>query len=154
MAEKITVHVDGLKEVQAALRELPDATAKNVLRRVGREGLEPIAEAMRGAVPVASNALKNSITVGTRLTRRQRAKHRKDGRDDVEVFAGAGSDPAAHLQEFGTVKFPPQPFVRPAWDEGKDALLEGIKDAMWAEIEKAAERLARKTARLKAKNNG
>jgi hypothetical protein len=41
--------------------------------------------------------------------------------------------------------------MRPAWDSGKDALLEGIADDLWAEISKAAARQAKKAARLAAK---
>ena len=61
----------------------------------------------------------------------------------------AGPLPQAHLQEFGTKDQPPQPFMRPAWDAEKRGVLEGIKDDLWAEIKKAAARLAKKA--LKAK---
>ena len=142
MANVIIVTVDGLAEVKTALRELPDATAKNVLRRVGRRRLEPVAERARSLVPVDQGELRDSIAVSTRLTRRQRAKHQKLGPDDVEVFAGAGPHPQAHLQEFGTEHHGPQPYMRPAWDAEKDGVLAGIKDDLWAEIEKATKRLA------------
>jgi hypothetical protein len=38
--------------------------------------------------------------------------------------------------------------MRPAWDGGQKALLEGIKDDLRAAIEKAAARQAKKAARL------
>lgn len=139
--------VEGLAELHTALRELPDSTAKNVLRRVGTQALKPIAEAAARRAPVERGALRTSIHVGTRLSRRQRGQHQKAGPDDVEVFAGAGVLPQAHLQEFGSSIHPAQPFLRPAWDEGKDRLMEEIKRLMWVEIQKAAERLARKAAR-------
>jgi HK97 gp10 family phage protein len=147
----IKVHVEGLAEAQAALRQLPDSTAKAVLRRVGRKRLEPVANKARELVPVGLGELRDSIAVSTRLTRRQRGKHTKDGIDDVEVFAGAGAHPQAHLQEFGTEHHGPQPFMRPAWDSEKDGVLAGIKQDLWEEIEKAAARLARKAARAAAK---
>jgi hypothetical protein len=75
----------------------------------------------------------------------------RDDKAAAEVFVGAGVVPHAHLQEFGTVRHGPQPFARPAWDAGQSRILEGIKDDLWAEIKKAADRLARKTARLAAK---
>jgi HK97 gp10 family phage protein len=150
----IKVHVEGLAEVQTALRQLPDATAKNVLRRVGRKRLAPVAERARELVPVGQGELRDSIAVSTRLTRRQRGKHRKDAPDDVEVFAGAGPHPQAHLQEFGAEHHGPQPFMRPAWDAEKDGVLAGIKQGLWDEIEKAATRLARKAARAAAKAGG
>ena len=64
---------------------------------------------------------------------------------------GKEAPPQGIWQEFGTVNQPPQPFMRPAWDGGKDALLDGIADDLWAEISKAAARQAKKAARLAAK---
>jgi HK97 gp10 family phage protein len=142
-----TVKVEGLAALETALRELPDATAKNVLRRVARARLEPVAARARQLAPVEEGDLRDSITVSTKLTRRQRSQHRKYGPDDVEVFAGAGPHPQAHMQEFGTEDHGPQPFMRPAWDAERDGVLEGVKDDLWQEIEKAANRLARKAAK-------
>lgn len=144
---KFTVKVEGLKDIQAALTELPKATAKNVMRRVLLERAEPIAEAARAGVPIDEGHLKESINVSTRLTRRQRGRHRKPHRDDVEVFIGPGTNPAGHLQEFGTRDHPAQPFMRPAWDAEAEGVLEGIQDDMWAEIEKVVARRARKAAK-------
>ena len=50
------------------------------------------------------------------------------------------------MQEFGTVKDPRQPYLRPAWDAERIGVLEGIKEDLWAEIEKAAARRARRAA--------
>ena len=146
--------VEGLKAVQTALRQLPDATAKNVMRRVLREAGKPIAETARQLAPFEDGDLRDSIAVSTKLSKSQRKKHRKGGKDDVEVFVGAGPHPQAHLQEFGTSNHPAQPFLRPAWDKHKRAVLDGIKEAMWTEIRKAADRLARKAARAAAKLKG
>lgn len=144
---KITVKVEGLAELHTALRQLPDATAKNVLRRVGRQVLEPIAEAARRAAPVDEGELRASITVGTKLSSRQRRQHRKENPNDVDVFAGAGPIKHAHLVEFGTSDTPAQPFMRPAWDANKDDMLDNYKGLLWIEIDKAANRLAKKAAR-------
>jgi HK97 gp10 family phage protein len=40
----------------------------------------------------------------------------------------------AHLLEFGTSRQPAQPYMRPAWDSTKQAVLENIRAALWAEI--------------------
>lgn len=144
---KVTVKLEGLAEIAAALDELPKATGKNILRRILLERAEPIAEAARGHAPVFQGFLRSSINVSTRLTRRQRKRHRKAKPDDVEVFIGPGTDPAAHLQEFGTEHHGPQPFMRPAWDAEKDGVLEGLKEDLWGEIEKAVSRRAKKLAK-------
>lgn len=147
----IKVTVEGLEGVMDALRDLPNATAKNVMKRVLLKRAEPIAEAARRLVPVDQGHLKNSIHVATKLTRRQRGRRRKVHRDDVEVFVGPGTDPAAHLQEFGSSHHDAQPFMRPAWDQTKDEFLAGVGADMWAEIEKAAARLAKKSAKAALK---
>lgn len=147
MKDGIRFKLEGLSECHAALRALPDATAKNVLRRIGRQRLEPMAERARALAPVEDGTLKESVMVSTQLTRRQRSQHQKLGPDDVEIFMGAGALPQAHMMEFGTVDVAPRPFMRPAWDGGREKLLEGLKEDLWREIEKAANRLARKAAR-------
>lgn len=152
MAER--VKIEGLKEVQKALRELPKSTAKNVMRRILRARAQPIADAAKDRVPVAQGDLKNSIAVSTKLSRRQKAKHRKANPHDVEVFVGPGTHPQAHMQEFGTSQFPAQPFMRPAWDSERKNVLTGIAGDLWKEIGKAAQRLARKAQRLAIKAKG
>lgn len=140
------MRVEGLSELKTALRELPDATAKSVLLRIGRARLARIVEVARSMVPVLSGRLKKSLAVSTRLSRRQRAQHRKQG-DDVEVFGGASALPHAHLVEFGSVHNQARPFMGPAWEATKDGLLKNITADLWHEIDKAAMRLAKKAAK-------
>jgi hypothetical protein len=42
---------------------------------------------------------------------------------------------------------PAQPFLRPAWDAGKRGVLNEFGRLLWAEIDKAAKRQARKALR-------
>ena len=145
-----TVKIDGLKGLERALSELPRATGKNVLRRVLKARGQPIADAAAGAATRRSGALAESFAVSTQLSPRQKGQHRKMFANDkaaVEMFVGAGPLPQAHLEEFGSVNNDPQPMLRPAWDEGQAALLEGISDDLWKEIDKAASRLAKKLAK-------
>lgn len=148
------VRVEGLRELDRALGELPKATGKNVLRRVLREVAQPIADMAEGLAPRDTGQLQRSIGVGTKLTRRQSKLHKKMFKDDkasVEMFVGAGGVPQAHLREFGGDRHPPQAFMRPAWDANQGKALETIKSSLWTEIEKAARRLAKKAAKLAAK---
>jgi HK97 gp10 family phage protein len=157
----ITVRVEGLSELDRVLGELPKSVARNTLRRVGIKALQPVAEAARKLAPddpeTGGYDLRNSITVGTRLSRRQTRLSRRAvraGEADkhfAEVHAGPGPLPQAHLQEFGTVNHPPQPFMRPAWDSNKGAVLETVTRDLGGEIDKAAKRVAARKARLAAK---
>lgn len=167
-----TIKLEGFAEVDAALEDLSKAAGKGVLRRAGIKALHPIAETAFNMAPddpaTGGYDLKASIGVSTKLSPRQKAKHRKTVRDDkssVEVFVGAGPITQAHTVEFGTAPHinagmfagtqhpgtAPQPFMRPAWDAGKMGVLEDLKRELWAEIEKAAARAARKSARLAAR---
>ena len=159
MAKGVKVSVDGLREVDAALGELGKATGRNVMRRVAIARLEPMAEEARRLAPddpdTDGNDLKTSIAVSTRLGKRQ-GKLNRGSKSEAEAHmgpAGPGGNvpPQGTQQEFGNKNHPPQPFMRPAWDGGQDALLEGIKDDLWAAIEKAAARQAKKAARLAAR---
>lgn len=150
------VKIEGLRELKHALGELPRATAKNVLKRILMKRGKPVADTMRSLAPddprTGGNDLRSSIGVSTRLSKRQAKLHRRENKNDrdfAEVFIGAGPVPQAHLQEFGTVNHGPQPFARPAWDQHQGAMLDGVKDDLWSEIDKASARLARKAARTK-----
>lgn len=138
--------IEGLRQLEKNLMGLKRATAKNVARKVLKEAGEPIAAAARRNAPIEEGHLRESIDVGTKLTRRQAALHRKMTPDAVEVFVGP-NDPAAVQQEFGNEDHSAQPFMRPAWDGTKREALHIITHRLGVEIDKAAERAARKAAK-------
>lgn len=148
---KSKVRIEGLADLSKALGQLPKATGRNVLTRVGKRRLQLIADDMKDRVPELSGDLGDSIVV---TTRRPKGGKREPKGSPVEIFAGPGRSPAATQQEFGNENHPPQPFVRPAWDEGAAALLEGIGDDIGDEIGKAVTRIAKKQARLIKKAGG
>jgi HK97 gp10 family phage protein len=142
--------VEGLRELEAALANLPKATGKNVLRRVLKKAAAPVESDAAAGAPQFAGLLASDVKTGTRLTRRQAGMVRREGKSDAEIHVGV-SDPAGVQQEFGNENHGPQPFLRPAWDANKDAALRTIGDDLGSEIEKAAARLARKAARKAAK---
>lgn len=152
MMARTVVKVSGLRELDRALGELPKATGKNVLRRTLRKAAEPIVADAAAKAPVLTGALKISIGIGSKLTKRQSLQHRKMFRDDraaVEIFAGAGGLVQATQTEFGNEHQAADPYMRPAWDGNKDRALEIVKTELGTEIIKAARRLAKKSARGK-----
>jgi hypothetical protein len=163
---KITFRVEGLKELDEALGQLPRATGKNVLRRVGRKALAPVVDAAKAYVVRGTRDVKTkvgirkagslikSMKVSSRLSKKQAAQHRKMFKDDrasIELFAGPGALPHAHLNEFGGGNNRARPYLRPAWDGNAAKVLASIKADLGEEIMKAAKRLARKAAKAKAK---
>jgi HK97 gp10 family phage protein len=151
-----TVRIDGLRELDAALAELPKATAKNVLKRTLTKGADPVEKAAEQNAPEMSGKLERSIIIGTRLTRSQR-----DGgptlQADGSFLSAAKGYVAVHIgtslsrgmfTEFGTFKDPAQMWFTRAWESTKNEALEIISKTLGTEIEKAAARLARKAAKL------
>lgn len=160
-----TVKVEGLRELDAALGKLPQAAGKAVLRRVLKQAAEPIhAYAQERAPSRPADAppeyynkggqrrlrrpgtLEVLVQSGTRLTRRQAAMVRKEGKWDAEHYVGT-RDPIGRLMEHGTAHSAAEPFMRPAWDYGSQIALGIIKDKLGDEIEKAAKRVAKKAAK-------
>lgn len=148
-----TVRLEGFQGLEAALHKLPtQATQRNVLRRVARGALEPMADDAASRAPVDEGKLGFSISVSERRTRRVPRLARFNRRNGVEMAmgpaAGVGALQYATHVEFGTVDTPPQPYMRPAWDAGKDDALSYVERNLWTEIDRAARRVARKGARL------
>jgi HK97 gp10 family phage protein len=143
--------IEGLKELDEALSELPKATARNVLLRTLKEQGQPIADAGEANAPRLSGQLAESYTVGTKLSRAQKSKLKKESM--VEVYIGPTPHPKSIQTEFGNAHQAPHPHLRPAWDGNVMRVLEGIKTSLAEQIEKARARLARKAARQLAKMN-
>lgn len=142
------VKVEGLKACNDALMRMKQSTGRGVVRRILKAAAEPMAEHAEALAPKDTGALRESIKVGSTLSKRQRALHRKASA--LEVFMGPGTNPQAIAQEFGAYDDAPQPFMRPAWDAGHKQALRSVADDLAGEIEKTAKR-AEKRAAAKAK---
>lgn len=129
-----TVKIEGLRECMAALNKLPLATSRGIQRDILMRRGQPIADHARELAPKDTGDLRESIGVGDKLSKRQAGMHHPVAPTDVEVFIGAGPLPQAHLMEFGTEKVPPRPYMRPAWDAGRRAILDGIAKDLWRSI--------------------
>lgn len=166
---RYVVKVEGFKELDKALGELPKAVAKGVLVRTLNKAAAPIAEEARRLVPVDTGALRDSIAVSTRIKNRagaaefsaamrsglgkgaavQAMRDARRAAKGSQSFAMVHVGPAVpkgfhgHLVEFGTEHSGPQAFMRPAWDGQKMGALDTIKRELGGEIIKAAKRIGR-----------
>ena len=165
MADGVTVKIDGLKEIEEALKNLSKSTARRVQQRVLMKRAEPIRDAAKAKVPVWSGALKDGIIATTKRPRGHktaaarafakagggaagRAAAKAAGGTPVEVFVVTPRLPQAHMVEFGSVHNPkPVPYMRSAFDENKRAALDGLAKDLWDEIAKAAARSAKRRGR-------
>jgi len=148
-----TVKVEGMRELEKALKQLSESAGKGVLRRGLKKAAMPMKDLMHDLAPrgdSSSDDLADSITIGTKLSKRQAGLHRKMFKDDraaIEMFVGPGPDPAGVNQEFGNVNHGPQPFVRPAWDAESKPTLDRLGKELWTELEKSVKRANAKASR-------
>jgi HK97 gp10 family phage protein len=147
----MAVTVTGFKELEAALNALPKATGRNVLRRVAKGALEPVAARARSLAPVAQGDLSISIAVSEKRTRRVNRFNRFDRDTGIEVAMGPTSGKGvlnyATFAEFGTIDTPSFGYMRGAWNGGRVGALEYVIVNLEREIDKAAKRVARKALR-------
>ena len=144
----MAIKMEGWKELDRALGELPKATARNVLRRVLKNAAEPIKEAMEAKAPRRTGFTAASIEISNTLNPAQRRDARR-GNDKAfaEVYIGSRRGSAAVFEEFGTIHQPAHPYMRPAFEANSDQALNTISTELGTEIEKAAARLAKKAAK-------
>jgi hypothetical protein len=138
----------GGKELETALQELKLSTRKSIARRVLKRAGAIFAERANALAPKGRGSphLSGSYGVTSRLNKRQAAQARREGRDDVFMYAGT-NDPAGQQQEFGNSRHVAQPHARPAFDETARPMFDLIQDEMAVEVEKSVARARRKAAR-------
>lgn len=143
---KVSFKVEGFKDIERVLMNLPRATAKASVRRVLKKAGQPIADAARDNAPERDGNLKESYGVGTRLTKRQRRLSKKES--EVEVYVGP-NDPSAIQTEFGNQHQAAEPHLRPAWDAHKLNALQNIRDMLWDDVQRTVERYRKRQAKRK-----
>jgi len=153
----MSMQVTGFKELGQQLDRLSRATGKAAMRRALQNAAKPMLSAAIGNAPYdAGNAkkrgkhLRDTLSISTKLNRAQTALEKEEGRSQVYLYLGAGA-PHAHLVEFGTRKSRPRPFLRPAFDAHKQAVLDRLKDELWKEVNKSIKRMENRAARKASK---
>ena len=146
------VKLTGFRELEAALGQFTKSTERGILKRVATQALEPFLEEAKRLVPVDEGTLRDSLVIGTSLNRSAKRAERKEPKDGVRVYAGTASRNAVP-REFGALKdgsrerVRAQPYMRPAWDQKQDEVLDRVVDGLKPEIDKTAARVARRAAR-------
>jgi HK97 gp10 family phage protein len=159
---KPTLSLQGGRDLDRALQELAKTTAKRLARKAMADALSPVEAAAKDLAPKGPTGnLQKSVTISHKLTPPQAAEAPREGQHVLHMYVGAAA-PRAHLVEFGTGprrhksgKFvgvmPPNPWMRPAWDGNRDAVLARLGDAIRAQIEAFAARAAKRAAKARAK---
>lgn len=173
---KKAIRIDGLKELEDALQELPRATGGNVLKRAILQPAQAFADAAAAIAPVDSGFLKSEIRPGKpRIITAGKAAYAQAmqggaTRSEAAAAARAANSAAGgsgrravvsvgptrkafygQFDEFGTAHQAPQPFMRPTWDRMQGSMLGSIATTLKTEIEKARQRIAKRAERRAAK---
>jgi HK97 gp10 family phage protein len=170
----IKIKVEGLRELDAALGQLPKATGRAVLARVAKKALAICRDAAKRKAPKDTQLLANSIAISREkdfgYIERVKASFAAGGtargikrtkQNGVAFALGpvarfvrnrksgrpAGLYGYALYQEFGTSQQRAQPYMRPAFDSTKDEMLASVAEQLGPEIEKTAARIAKRRAK-------
>lgn len=162
---------EGGRALEAALRQLSKATARNVAKRALKKAADPIASKARQLAPKDKGNLEKAIQVSDKAKVGSRgwsnrgdwvtmfvgingnvlppkdSKTRMNKRKSRFLQSGGGVAAYSIFVERGTGSMKAQPYMRPAWDAEKGKSVERIAPELWDEISKAAARAARKGAK-------
>lgn len=159
----ISVKIDGLKELQKALEQLPKEIQGRPLRSAVSAAAKVVVDDVKTRVPVGETgnlktavyryrSRRNSATgretffVGIRQGKAQykdTAYNRRKGRVG-KSYKTAGEAYYWRFLEFGTAKMQARPFLRPAFEAQKSRAVEVMKERLGKAIQTQAKKLARK----------
>ena len=149
----VTVKFEGGRELERALADLGKRTTqKRTAERALRRAAEPIRDEWVRLAPEDRGDLKRAIKIGRAVKGIQRQLRGSEAAQFIGIDESENRrlHIYAEVQEFGNENNPAQPAGRPAWQAKKYEALERLGDDLWAEIDKTAQRAARKAARLAA----
>lgn len=141
------VEIKGLSDLIAALRELPKAVEKKVLRQAVGAGAILIRKSAQDLVTRRTGLVSKAIRVGFNK------KESTPGRVVYHVFVSRKVKDKLknktidafywRFLEFGTIKMAAKPFMRPAFDSSSQEALSVITNKLDAGIKKEAAKLGK-----------
>lgn len=139
-----TVRVDGLKELGEALSLLSTDIQNKIARAATNAAAQVIKnEAIRRAPSDTGNLRKNIIVKrlpageASPLTSQYMVTVRQGKLTKKQAGSGLQDAFYGRFVEFGTVKMPPRPYLRPAFDQKKTDAVDAMKPRLKQRIDKA-----------------
>ena len=152
MSDAVKAEIVGLPQFAAQLKRLGAAASSDALERAGQAALLPVQNAAAQKAPVLTRTLARSIHIET-LEKGEYKVELAVGTDviyaAIQEFGGVVKPKTAKALHWvdresgedrfaGSVTIPAHPYLRPAWDENKNAMIEKIKSTLTALIKAAA----------------
>ncbi|MDP9991967.1 HK97 gp10 family phage protein [Variovorax boronicumulans] len=144
MAKSVTVKVEGLRELGERMKSLSEDVNNRIARAATAAGAVVIRNAAQAKVPVDTGNLKKNIIVkrlpkgeSAGLTSEHIVTVRKGKLTKKQKSTGLKDAYYGQFIEFGTVKAPARPFLRPAFDQNKEKAVDAIKSRIDARLKKA-----------------
>lgn len=135
MAE-FAIDVTGIIDLKKKLQALAgDTIAKKVLRSAIRKSAKPMLAAAKAYAPVDSGLLEESIKL--KAIRRTRTGFGVRISTSDSDFNSQGSTFYGAMQELGTSKMAPNPYLRPAFDTTKSESVQIVTTEMQTAIARA-----------------
>jgi len=129
MSEKYTV--EGLKELNKALKAFPERVERRILRSAVNAGALVVVKTAKQNVPVDKGDLKKGVIKRSTKGAKTQGSVKVSVGPSTEVFYGM-------FLEFGTSKIPATPWLRPAVDDNANAVITAIRKRLEKRIEKEA----------------
>lgn len=147
---------EGFKELEENLKRLEKlSTQRSVMRKAIDDASKHIVEQAKTYAPYRKGRLEGSIKMSGKLNKSQSSLEKGNRETDTEITRYLGStDPKSHLIEYGTSPFinggkfkgtknkgmSPDPFLRPAWENGKNEVIPNLKDTLIKRINASIKR--------------
>jgi HK97 gp10 family phage protein len=137
----LEMEVHGFKELYEKLEQLPERLAAKVLAKAARKAFKPVLADARGMVPQDTGALRDALRITVR-----KGRGNEPIRVGLRIGAAKGGNADAalpparrwHFVELGTATQAPHPFLRPALDRNKQAIVETLKTEIAKHLAKVA----------------
>lgn len=136
--------VNGLKELNKALKQFSVEVERKILRSIVQAGGQVVVKAAKENVPVDSGALRDGIIRRAAKGAKTPGKVVVNVGTATEVFYGV-------FLELGTSSIPATPWLRPALDDNVSKIITAMRKRAEKRIEREAEKAAQKAGSLKYK---
>lgn len=144
MVDRTVVNIQGAAQLEAFLRDLPPRIAKTALQHSLNAGAAIVVDAFKTSAPVGPDA-GGKVRHGKNLGKLRDAIHRGTlnlAGASLTVGIGIGKAFWGVFDEFGTSRQAARPWLRPAWERVKYAVLNAIGRDLGSSIEREALKLA------------